>query len=238
MMTLNHGFSGYVCARVAMPLVRRFSPLAPRAVAWALFLGAMLPDLDALTAWVDRSSYFSDGWYGHRQASHSLLGTLLLALAAAASLRPWLAREGGARGARGLLWLAGCLWAGGLIHIVGDLFTPGMTMPLLWPAAPRVGAFSHIGWFSPYLLWMFLAALAIEALLRGWSRAAPRLAPALGRAGWLLYVLVLGRWLHYLHVSRYASADQWQEYQLALLPEAMVTPFADVIRTLWYFLTR
>jgi membrane-bound metal-dependent hydrolase YbcI (DUF457 family) len=252
MMTLNHGFSGYVCGRVAMPVLRRYAPVSERVMGWAFFLGAMLPDGDVLTRIVaGRGDYFGRAWYSHRQITHSVLGTLLLALLAGAVLfapavwrrqGPPTADDGGAGGAvatwRRYAWVVGCLWAGGLLHLLGDLVTPGRPLPLFWPLPQSYGGWSHIGWFSPYLLWMFVAVLGVDWLVR----ALPLESLALGRARWrpwvgagvwLLYAATALRWLHYLTVSRYESSAQWAAYQHSLLPAPLVAAATDGVATLW-----
>ena len=249
MMTLNHGFSGYVVGQVVLPVLRRHAPVPPAALGAAFFLGAMAPDVDIVTRWLGgRAAYFSDAWYAHRAASHSVLGTLLLGLAVAAVLSAGRAARGAGRASGagldgaglpiGYPWLAGCAWAGGLLHIVGDLFTPFRPMPVLWPVPDRFGALSHIGWFSPYLLWLFVTTIAL-----GWTAAwlLPRVTG--GRrwgpvAVWALYALASYRWVQYLVVSRYESAQQWQAYQEALLPEVMVTPLSVALRAAWLWLSR
>jgi membrane-bound metal-dependent hydrolase YbcI (DUF457 family) len=235
MITLNHGFSGYIVGQVVLPLVRRRAPVSTAAVSAACFLGAMAPDLDIVTrGLVGRAAYFSDAWYGHRGVSHSVLGTLLLGLAVAAVLSAWRpARQGGRLG---FAWVAGCAWAGGLLHILGDLFTPRRPMPVLWPLSERFGALSHIGWFSPYLLWLFVVTIAL-----GWAArwllprlTGPRWASA---AAWALYALASYRWVQYMLVSRYESAEQWDAYQAALLPQAMIAPLSAAVRSAWVWLT-
>jgi membrane-bound metal-dependent hydrolase YbcI (DUF457 family) len=238
MMTLNHGLSGYVCAQAAMPALQRRAPLGQRALSAAFVLGAMAPDLDILTRLLaGRGAYFSGAWYGHRGLTHSLLGTLLLALLAAALLwrpagaraapRPWVAGA----------WLAGCAWAGGLLHLLGDVFTPGWPLPLFWPWPERFGALRHIGWISPYLLWLFLSAIALGTLAaRGGARveALRRWAPALA---WAVYALAAYRWLSFMVRSRYTSWDEWMAYQQAMLPDALVRPLTQGVGMLWRWLT-
>ena len=249
MITLNHGLSGYVCGRVVMPLLKRRSPLSERAMGWAFFLGAMLPDVDILTRLVGRPVYFADAWYAHRHASHSILGTLTLAaLVGALLLRLFARSQARARG-RAYAWLVGCLWCGGLLHILGDLYTPGWPLPVLWPWPGTYGALRHIGWFSPYLLWLFLATLAF-----GWAAGAlPWRWPSLRRweglrrwappralrnaSVWLLYCLAAYRWIDFMLTSRYESWSQWEAYHLTLLPEAMIFPVTRGIGLMWRFLT-
>ena len=268
MITPNHGLSGYVCGRALLPLLRRFSPLGERAVGWAFFLGAMLPDADILTKAIGgRSAYFSEAFYAHRHASHSLLGGAVLAVVAAWILfhpltglggrlgpRFWRGGQGGSSTGQGraFFWLALCFWLGTVLHLVGDFFTPGWPLPILWPYPERWGGLSHIGWFTPYLLWLFVSTLALgwalEALRTrvregrgifsggGWSPWRPR-AVWLGAAGWLLYSVAATRWVQFMVVSRYESWSQWHAFQRSLLPEAMIVPVTDGVRTVWSWLT-
>ena len=126
MMTLNHGFSGYVCGRVILPWVARRAPLAEGWLALAFFLGALLPDSDALMNLAGRGAYFSGAWYGHRNASHSIAGTLILAMIAGGPLAVWARWRARVAWHMAYRWLVPALWAGGLLHMVGDFFTPGM----------------------------------------------------------------------------------------------------------------
>lgn len=238
MMTLNHGFSGYVCGRALMPLIARRSPVGEGWLALAFFLGAMAPDLDGLSNFIARGTYFSYTWFGHRQATHSIAGTLVLALIGA-SLLVWpAARRGRIPWRRGFPWLAGCFWAGGLLHIVGDLMTPRMAMPVFWPWAERFGSFSHIGWFSPYLFWMFVIAIGLERSARlGMGLVGP-LRPWRGTVVWAISTLAAARWVEYLVTSRFESASQWAAYQSSLLPDAMIGPLSAGVRTAWFWMVR
>ena len=250
MMTLNHGLSGYVCARVAMPVMRRWTRVPERGLALAFFLGAMLPDSDAVTNLLGGAYYFSDAWYGHRQASHSILGTLVLALVAALPLARRHARHGiPFRGGYAALVMA--FWAGGLLHMAGDVFTLRRPLPVFWPLDMEFGALGHIGWFSPYLLWLFLAAIALDLAGRFTARFAaqfserPGARPAHGgrfagwRAGvtWGMYAFAAWRWAAFLVQSRYESNAQWWAYQHSLLPAALVDPLAEGVSAAWIWMT-
>ena len=238
MMTLNHGFSGYICAKVAAPVLKRHCPLSEKTLGLALFLGAMLPDLDILSTLMGPGAYFSGEWYGHRQISHSVTGTLILALLCSIPLFPLLVARGNPRSKRAWLWLVGGLWAGGWVHIFGDLFTPGLKMAVFWPLDMRLGGLRHIGWFSPYLLWLFVATLAIGWGLRLLPARQPPAKRWIGWAAWGLYGVALYRWVHFLLTSRYDSFSQWADYQQALLPEAMIAPVSQGVHVLWFWLTR
>ena len=110
-------------------------------------------------------------------------------------------------------------------------------MPVLWPLSVRFGAWRHIGWFSPYLLWLFVATATL-----GWvgARWLPRLAglrawtPTLL---WSLYALAAFRWVGFLVRSRYESNMQWDAYQQALLPDSLITPVSQSVHTLWHWFT-
>ena len=52
-----------------------------------------------------------------------------------------------------------------------------------------------------------------------------------------LYALASYRWVQYLVVSRYESAQQWQAYQEALLPQIMVGPLSAAVRAAWAWLS-
>jgi hypothetical protein len=224
--------------------VARRSAVPPRWLVWSVFFGAMAPDVDVLGNLFGPGVYFSRAWYGHRMASHSVLGTLALALLGAWLLLPWLRRARGAcAGTRaswqGYAWLVGAWWLGGLLHIVGDLFTPGLPMPVLWPLQEPFGALRHIGWFSPYLLWLFLATFVLDAALAHLGRLRDgRWRPQLAFAAWALYAVAAARWLQFLFTSRYDSGSQWLAYHQRLLPDALIVPVSGAVHSLWHLMTR
>jgi membrane-bound metal-dependent hydrolase YbcI (DUF457 family) len=253
MMTLNHGFSGYVCGRVAMPVLKRYSPLSERAMGWAFFLGAMMPDGDVIIrVFAGRGDYFGRTWYSHRQFSHSLLGTLVEALIVAAVLFGPLVWRAGLlapsasvrrrQRRRAYAWAVGCLWVGGMLHLLGDMVTPSRPLPVFWPLPYSFGGWAHIGWFSPYLLAMFLTVLLIDVLARGvtWLNVVDpaRWRPRVAAAVWLVYAAAAFRWFQYMGVSRYESPSQWAAYQHALLPEPLVAAATDGIALLWSLIAR
>ena len=238
MITINHAFSGYVCARVAMPLVKRYAAVRPGALGWAAALGAAMPDADILTRlMLGRAHYFSAAWYAHRAASHSVLGTLLLSFLAAALFYRLLGRGASRPGAPAYGWLVGGFWFGGLLHLVGDLFTPGWGLPLLWPGEMRIGGFRHIGWFTPYLLWLFVATLLLGWGLGAVARWRENLRFQAGLLAWGVFALAAWRWLQFMISSRFESRSQWMEAQHDLLPEAMILPITRSISSIWFWLT-
>ena len=235
MITINHGMSALVCAGVVLPLVKHHQPVSPRALSWAIFLGAMAPDADILSKLGGRAVYFSGAWYAHREASHSLLGTLLLGLVVA-GLVMLVARLNG-RQLGAWLWLAGAGWAGGMIHIFGDLFTPGMKMPVFWPGESTFGGLRHIGWFSPYLLWLFVTTLLLGWALTQIKRWRPQWQGGCNVATWMIFFAATWRWVGFLMNSRYESNVQWVEFHRSLLPDGMIDPLQEGVRQAWYWLT-
>lgn len=241
MMVLTHGLSGYVAGRVAMPALRRVAPLSPLTMSWAFGIGAMMPDADVVTrVLLGQSAYFSGAWYAHRQASHSILGTLLLAgVVTCLGFAPRLRL--GWRERRELAWVWGCVWCGGLLHLVGDLPTPGRSLPVFWPLPGRYGSWSHIGWYTPYLWWMFATAVLLALVLR-WAgtllvaRGVIRIGIGVSGSAWLVYALALFRWLQYLTVSRYESAAQFAAVQRSLVPEPLATVSSHWVRVLWLWM--
>ena len=235
MMTFNHGFSGYVCAKVAEPLARRYAPVSARLLVFAVFLGAMFPDLDIITRIFGKNHYFGNTWYAHRHFTHSIFGTLVLALVAAGVVLLLLRRSGklSPRVWQTMAWCTGAFWFGGLLHIFGDLFTPGWQMPVFWPHPARFGGFRQIGWFTPYLLWLFLATLLLSWVLPLLFARHARLAPWSRHAVWLVNLLAVYRWVQFIAISRYESWDQWLALQRDLLPEPMVTPVTATVRAVW-----
>lgn len=239
MMVLNHGFTGYVAGRVVYPALDRFNPLSSRQWGWCFFLGGMAPDLDMIARLFGRMAYFSTDWYGHRQASHSILGTLLLGMLVAGLLSGFSRLKRGNKAHPGLqtwLWMTGCVWAGGMLHALCDMFTPGRPMAFFWPLGDLVGGWRHIGWFTPYILVLFLAIFAMESVIRlagrwnGWISARSSV------LGWGLYLVAGARLVQFIAVSRYEDARQYNLYQSALLPEPLLLALNQGVRTVWVWL--
>ena len=175
---------------------------------------------------------------GHRAASHSIVGTLVLGLIVGGIVRAFLASPDNAATARHrFAWLAACGWAAGLLHIFGDLFTPGMAMPVFWPLAERHGGWRHIGWFSPFLLWWFVGTIAIGAMVRAAARRMAQAQRALEATRWALCAVATYSWVHYLVVSRYESGEQWQAYQRTLLPDALIAPISALVSAGWQWIS-
>ena len=239
MITINHGFSALVCAGVASPLLRRVKSVSPKALGWAFFLGAMAPDADILSKIGGREAYFSGAWYAHREVSHSVVGTFILGCIVTGlilALR-WQSRQKPVISAGSAIWLATAAWAGGLIHIFGDLFTPGMAMPVFWPLPAYYGGWSHIGWFSPYLFWLFIVALLLAWSIQWLGGRKPIWKGGCDWSRWLVFCLAGGRWVFFLVESRYHSSAQWVEYHRMLLPDFMVDPLQKGVRHAWFWLT-
>jgi inner membrane protein len=110
---VSHGLTGLLLARAGTAAPRR-------PVATAMVVGALSPDLDALAKLWDPLASITV----HRVATHSLVGSLALALVSAG-----LGRAVGEDRFRCFAVLA---YVGVMSHLVLDAFTPFGTV-LLWP---------------------------------------------------------------------------------------------------------
>jgi membrane-bound metal-dependent hydrolase YbcI (DUF457 family) len=155
--------------------------LSRRAAILCCTFGAVMPDLDAVSfglgAW-GRRAYKGDHWYSHHQASHSLLGVVVLGLVVAAAWSWWRRRRDKPTALRQPV-MAGCLSLGGVVHILGDLPTPAGPwggLPVLFPLSERFGGWGHLWWFhNYYVLWVLLLALTCGDARALLERKRPRL---------------------------------------------------------------
>ncbi|MDP3937743.1 MAG: metal-dependent hydrolase, partial [Deltaproteobacteria bacterium] len=135
-------------------------------VAWVA-LGALAPDVDALSLLFSHATYFGSAWYSHRVFFHSLAGCAVLAAvlgvalpALFASLRTTSPIRPPARPVPSVARVL-ALFAGGLVHLAGDLPTPPgpwSGIPLLFPLPGRFGGWSHLGWVNAVLIYLLGAA--------------------------------------------------------------------------------
>jgi membrane-bound metal-dependent hydrolase YbcI (DUF457 family) len=204
-------------------------------VAWVT-VGAIAPDLDAISLLFDHRVYFGLAWYSHRGFLHSIAGCALMALLLPAlfgALRRRLAGAGPRPpSSRGGARLA--VFAGGLIHLAGDLPTPPgpwAGLPLLFPLSPRFGGWSHLGWVNALLLLLMgTAALAAGALAAARHLAPRALRPWL-RAGVLgVTGLALAAVVWFATVSRYRDFDQWRRWQARFVPLVWIDAVHDLGR--------
>ncbi len=206
-----------------------------RWVAWAT-AGALAPDLDALSLLFSHTTYFGFAWYAHRAFLHSLAGCAALAmlmpalLAAAGFGR---ARDPALR-ARAVRTGAMSAFAGGLIHLVGDLPTPPGPwggIPLFFPLPARFGGWSHLGWVNAALFYLLGAA----ALAAGALAAAHSLSPRAGRP-WLraslagVAGLALAGTVWFTSISRYEGPAQWRLWQARFIPVVWIDALHDAGR--------
>jgi inner membrane protein len=130
-----------------------------RAAAPMLLVSGLVADLD----WVTRLGGADAFLRGHRTATHSLVGTVLIAAAIAAIA--WLAGKKYPRFAVGILpALATCAIGAGA-HLLLDLCN-GYGVKLLWPFSPRWYAFDLVYAVDSWILFFLLATLLIPELFR------------------------------------------------------------------------
>jgi inner membrane protein len=142
MDAFTHGLASYSVTRAAFPRASRFTLFA------AILAGAAA-DLDRVSAYVGSSAFFD--W--HRTATHSIPGTLLIAVGFAAAVT--LATRSKQKKDPGrtvfLALLAVCS-----LHVAMDL-TQNESVQLLWPfRAQRYSA----DWVAHFDLWVLLILLA------------------------------------------------------------------------------
>jgi len=135
---VSHGLAGLLVARAVAP-----SP--GRAGVAAAVIGALAPDVDAVAKLWDPLASIST----HRIPTHSLVGAVALALAAA----------GVARALGGRFWrLAGLAYLGLLTHVALDSFTPFGTA-FLWPLDWRRWSVGSLHATDPIVPLILLAGL-------------------------------------------------------------------------------
>jgi membrane-bound metal-dependent hydrolase YbcI (DUF457 family) len=177
MDVLTHGLASYSVTRAAFPR-------ASRATLLAAILAGSAADLDQLSAYVGPSAFLA--W--HRTATHSILGTLVIAVAflAVASL---IARNKANADRMRTVFLA--LLAACSLHVAMDL-TQNESVQLLWPFRAQRYSADWVAHFDLWILLILLAGALIPQLLAlvteeiGAKSKVPR-----GRVGAILAVLAV-----------------------------------------------
>lgn len=178
---VSHGLTGLLLARAMTS-----APRAP--VTAAVVVGALSPDLDALAKLWDPLATV----VAHRMATHSLLGGLPLALAAAGL--------GRAAGPDRFWRLAALAYLGLMSHVVLDAFTPFGTV-LLWPADPRRWSVGSLHVIDPVVVLILVVGLVPWR----WSRGSMSTSVARGA------LLLLGGYLLLTVAVRDAMDARWRE---------------------------
>ncbi len=208
-------------------------------VAWVA-IGALAPDVDALSLLFSHATYFGSAWYSHRAFFHSIAGCAVLAAVLGVALPALL---GSLRSATRLppparpvstLSVVLALFTGGLVHLAGDLPTPPgpwSGIPLLFPLTARFGGWSHLGWVNAALIYLLgAAALAAAALAAARTLAPAELRPWLraGVAG--VAALALGGAIWFASISRYEDFAQWRRWQARFIPLVWIDALHDLGR--------
>ena len=182
-------------------------------------IGSNLPDIDVLYSFIGgKINYLLQ----HRGHSHTIIGALLLAVAAFAIARWLLARRGHAPSSKDLLWLASVLTITPLLHIGMD-FTNNYGVHPFWPISNR-WFYGDAVFIAEPLLWaacaplvftfrsklarMIVAAvLAIGVGLALFTGLVPRL-PAIALIVIITAMLLLG-WRTKQHVALLGGIALW-----------------------------
>ena len=177
MDAFTHGLASYAITRAAFPRASRTTLLA------AVLAGAAA-DLDQLSAYLGPSAFLK--W--HRTATHSIVGTLVIAAAflAVASLTTRNKPKADPIRTVFLALLAACS-----LHVAMDL-TQNESVQLLWPFRAQRYSADWVAHFDLWILLIFLAGALLPQLLAliteeiGAKSKAPR-----GRLGAILPLLAV-----------------------------------------------
>jgi membrane-bound metal-dependent hydrolase YbcI (DUF457 family) len=219
---VEHALTGALAGTIAAcawpgPLRRR-----GRWIAWTT-IGALAPDLDSVSLLFSHRVYFGSAWYSHRQFLHSILGCAFLAMLIPSMAAAIFARRLDRVTRAAFLRVASrALFAGGMVHLAGDLPTPPGPwggMPVFFPLGVREGGWSRIGWYNAVLIYLLgTAALAAGALLLAYALAPDRARPWLRAGAAVVAVLALATTVWFGAVSRYENLPQWRAWQARFVP--------------------
>ncbi len=239
----GHALSGLLAVTAAVYALPGTPEGRHRLILWAVF-GSLAPDIDAVSLLFSHDTYFGLAWYSHRGFLHSLAGCALVAM-----LFPRILHSLRSRGSRGvppggasLRASALATFAGGLVHLIGDLPTPPGSwggLPLFFPLPLRVGGWSHIGWINAALLYLLGAgALAAGALAAAHHRAPPAYRPWLRGCVIGVSGLALAGTLWFSAISRYEGTLQWRAWQARFIPVVWIDALHELGRPTGVFWER
>ncbi len=193
-----------------------------RWIAWTT-IGALAPDLDSLSLLFSHRIYFGSAWYSHRQFLHSILGCAFLAMLIPSMAASVIGRGMDAATRAGVLRVASrALFAGGILHLLGDLPTPPGPwggLPVFFPLGIREGGWSRIGWVNEVLIYLLgTAGLAAGALVLAYALGPDRARPWLRSGAASVASLALATTVWFGSVSRYENFAQWRAWQARFVP--------------------
>jgi membrane-bound metal-dependent hydrolase YbcI (DUF457 family) len=210
-----HAATGAVAGLALASSRLRGTAVRRRTAIAACTVGAVLPDLDALSLGLGgwgRRVYYGDYWYSHHHFSHSLLGAALIALAAA-----WIwSRYRGWRGRPAALSsLAALVFAGCVVHLLGDLPTPPGPwggLPLLFPLSSDFGGWARVWWWhNYYVMYVCLGALLAGAVLYGIEKLRPSARSLTRGLQTLAALIALSLCVYYFSQSRFDPSGSWYQ---------------------------
>ena len=222
MSPVEHALTGALAGTIAVcawpgPLRGR-----GRWIAWTT-IGALAPDLDSISLLFSHRIYFGSAWYSHRQFLHSILGCAFLAMLIPSLAATLFGRRMDGAARAGFLRVASrALFAGGMVHLAGDLPTPPGPwggLPVFFPLGIRLGGWSRIGWVNAALaILLGTAVLAAAALLLAHALAPDRARPWLRAGAAAVSALALAATVWFGAVSHYENFTQWRAWQARFVP--------------------
>lgn len=181
MDVLTHGLASYCVTRAVFPRASRATLLA------AVFAG-VAADLDQLSAYAGPSAFLA--W--HRTATHSIVGTLVIAAAFLVVVSLAVRRKPGPNpGIDALRTVFLAILAACSLHVAMDL-TQNESVQVLWPFRGQRYSADWVAHFDLWILLIFLAGALLPQLLAlvteeiGAKSKAPR-----GRAGAIVALLAV-----------------------------------------------
>jgi hypothetical protein len=132
-------------------------------------VGGILPDIDAISVLFDHSIFYSNAWYSHHGAMHSVFGIIPLAMTLSILSLYFKVNAGLTHIHKILAFNFAMIYLGCIIHQMEDLPSPEGPwggLLLFWPISnERFGGWSHFWWQNEYLETLFFVAAVYSLLL-------------------------------------------------------------------------
>lgn len=240
MHLLSHVGSG-ICLGYAVAYVVNDRTIKPIVVAWLIVIGAGIVDVDGITLFFSKEIFYSQYWFSHRGAFHSIIGAALLSMAVAKSLAytPLRSKLLSRTDFFYQAWL--WIWLGALIHLAGDLPTPAVPwngIPLFWPISDaRFGGWNQVWWVNEYL--MVILTLGATTAILAWpllNHSKLNLKCSQRAAIGIIHLVPIFIATRFILVSKFTDLSKWQEYQKSVLGENLYhsTRYINAVVESWW----
>lgn len=179
---ITHTLSGLAVSTIVASESKKDLP-GKAAILTAGALGAVFPDIDAVTMWSGfdsligktlglsmkgRDIYAGNLWYSHHNFTHSvvggLVGAFLFVLALYLFFRLAYGKGGFKFFAKHYAVYFAAFFLGHLAHLAGDLPTPSSVwdgIRLFWPLETAVGGTGHIWWWNNYDIFLLFFSCCV-----------------------------------------------------------------------------